>query len=134
MRLVRLPLVLSCLAATAAALAAFAIACGGGDEESGPMPISEDDPACQYELTDQTSGEPATESKEFPAGLYPSEYRELGSGLSITLVDPLDESRELFLTVPQCKKDEALATIEARQQANEEQEADGIPFEQRIFE
>jgi hypothetical protein len=126
------PARLACLALVLA-LAALALACDG-EGPAEPTGIAEDDPACQYELTDLSTDGPETASKEFPPGLYPSEYRELGSGLNITLVDPLDETRELFLTVPQCKKEEALAVIEARQQANEDQEADGIPFEQRIFE
>ena len=128
----RFPRPLACLALVVA-LGLLAVACGG-DGSAQPTGISEDDPACLYELTDQASEEPATSSKEFPPGLYPSEYRELGSGLSITLVDPLDERRELTLTVPECKKAEALAVIEARQESNDEQEAAGVPFEQRIFE
>lgn len=106
---------------------------GGGDETPEYKGIDASDPACVYELTDADSGM-VTAGKEFPTGLYPSEYRELGSGLSITLVDPLDESRPLTLTVPQCIKDEALTIIEARQESNQEQEDAGIPFDQRIFE
>lgn len=106
---------------------------GGGNDTPEYKGIDASDPACVYELTDADSGM-VTAGKEFPTGLYPSEYRKLGSGLSITLVDPLDESRPLTLTVPQCIKDAALTIIEARQQSNREQEDAGIPFDQRIFE
>jgi hypothetical protein len=115
-------------------LALLAAACKDGEPEPPrSMGIDKSHPDCLYEFTDSGSGE-VTEGKEFPPGLYPSEYRELGSGLSITLVDPLDEERPLTLTVPQCLKEDALAIIEARQQANEEQEEAGVPFEERVFE
>lgn len=133
MRLGRLLRVGVCASAIVVALGALAAACDG-DGSAEPTGISKDDPACQYELSDSAAEGPDVATKEFPPGLYPSEYRELGSGLSITLIDPLDEKRKLALTVPQCLKDDALAVIEARQQANDEQETQGVPFEERIFE
>lgn len=109
---------------------ALASACGGGERQS--RPIEPSDPACRYRLTDRSAGTEAP-TRAFPADLFPVEHREQGSGLSVTLLDPADPSRELILTVPQCKLEEALRTIAERQRADEEQAEAGIPFAEREY-
>lgn len=108
----------------------LAAACGDGGSQ--PRQLDPVDPACRYRLTDRTAGT-ETPTRAFPPGLFPLEQRELGSGLSVTLLDPNDPSQELVLTVPQCKLEEALRTIEERRQADEEQAEAGIPFEEQEY-
>ncbi len=109
-----------------------AVACSEGNDLLS-RGLSPSDPACRYELTDRTA-DAVDESRQFPPNLFPSDFRDLGSGLSITLLDPDDPGRDLTLTVPQCKKSEALQVIEARQRQDQEQAEAGIPFEERTYD
>jgi hypothetical protein len=95
------------------------------------MPTPEKD--CIYTLHYDLTGE--TKMLDgFPPNVYPAADMEYGNGgLAIALADPRDDNADITLIVPACKRNEALAIIEARQAADKEQAKQGIPFEQRTY-
>ena len=101
--------------------AVLLMGCGGGKQD------------CSYKLHNDLTGT-TEEIAEFPANVSTPAWAEYGDGgLAVAIADPQQPYRDVSVIVPACKRDEALAIIKARQEADKEQEAQGIPFGQRNY-
>lgn len=121
------------------AVGLLALSCGSNGENNATREARATEPdegatpasACQYELGDDSGS--TTMAEEFPPGLYPAAVADTGTSLTVSLVDPRDSETSITLTVPECKREEALRVIDARQEADREQAEAGIPFEDRTY-